>query len=167
MKTFSVKTVLIIFSAIIFLYTNANCQPAEKAMERIEQLKKVKLLDYLKLDEQASDKFLSKYNAYESKILEKKKALDKANDDLRESIKKEAGKDELSKKTQDVLKFQEELSSAVLEKMKGMKSILDEKKYAIFVVFENTFAQELRKRIMKLKDKFDGDEDMPHRKKKR
>lgn len=167
MKTFSVKTAIIIFSAILFLSINANSQPAEKAMERIEQLKKVKLLDLLNLDEQTSDKFLSKYNAYESKILEKKKALDKANNELRESIKKDAPKDDLSQKTQTVLKLQEELSDAVLEKMKVMKSILDDKKYAIFVVFENTFAQELRKKIMKLKDKYGNDEDMPLRKGKK
>ena len=146
-------TLLITALFLSFLTQNIFAQPPKRAMERIEQVKKIKLLDLLELDEGAAEKFLIKYNAAEKVINEKKEALDQATDKLQSKIIENAPKDELNKLSEQVINMQNELHNAYLEKIKAMKSILDEKRFATFLVFESNFIKELRKNIFERMNK--------------
>ena len=155
--------IILIFAASATLPLNS--QPARKVKERIDQMKKIKLLDILNLDEQTSEKFLSKYSFYEKKLHEKKKALDEASDEIEQVLKKGANKDELSQKSKKLLTAQEEFHSLVIEKLKAMESILNPTDYAKFLVFEQRFYEELQRILLKkFKQKDDGEQQAPHRK---
>ena len=76
MRIFKFSPVLIVLIAVFFAFSSTNtfAQRNIKAKERIEQVKKVKLLEVLELDEKAADKFLAKYTAWENKIKDKREA---------------------------------------------------------------------------------------------
>lgn len=164
------KTIIIIFIALYLLIdSNAFSQPNPKAIEQLKQFKKIKLLEILDLDEATAEKFLVKYNANEKKVEEKKKLLDDAVQDLENSLKNVASKDEISKKTERVLQVTQEFQKAIDESLQSMKSILNEVQYAKYIIFEQRFRGEVQKAIIERmkkrgRDDFDGDE--PPRKRK-
>jgi len=131
-------------------------QPPRKAMERMEQVKKIKLLDLLELNEAESEKFLVKYNAGEKAIMEKREALDRAVEALQNRVEEKASKEELIKQSENVINLQTELQNQHLEKLKSMKSVLNEKNYAMFLVFESNFMKELQRHIFDLMKKRGG-----------
>ena len=115
------KTIIIIFIALYLLIdSNAFSQPNPKAIEQLKQFKKIKLLEILDLDEATAEKFLVKYNANEKKVEEKKKLLDDAVQDLENSLKNVASKDEISKKTERVLQVTQEFQKAIDESLQSM-----------------------------------------------
>ena len=141
---------IILLIQMLALQNNVIAQSDNKAIERIESLKKIKLLEVLKLDEATADKFLIKYTTYENTIKEKKENLDNTADDLKNSLKSHESNDEIIKKSDKMIQLQEELQKIHLEKLKAMKSLLNEKQYAKYLVFENNFNRELRQNIFKV-----------------
>jgi hypothetical protein len=146
------QKLLIKFSVILLFLTlainSSYSQNALKAKERIMQLKKIKLLEILNLDEQGSQNFLVKYSSYEKKVEEKKVALDFAVEELETAVRKKQSKDELSSKTQKVLQAQKEFIEILEETSRSIKSILNEENYAKFLIFEHKFKDEIQKIIM-------------------
>ncbi|MCX7736970.1 MAG: hypothetical protein N2319_09680 [Candidatus Kapabacteria bacterium] len=162
---------LIIFPIAFFLMFNftASAQPNPKAMEQLKQFKKIKLLEILDLDEATAEKFLVKYNANEKKVEEKKKQMDEAVQDLENSLKNAASKDEISKKTEKVLQLTQEFQKVIDESLQSMKSILNEVQYAKYVIFEHRFRGEVQKAIierMKKRGRGNPDDEEPPRKRK-
>lgn len=144
------KFYLLILTGLLLINTGElSAQPAEKARERIQQVKKIKLLDVLQLDEKASEKFLSKYNYWEKQIQDKRDDLDNHYDDLESSLKRNAGKEEINQKTSEILRLRNELNNLHQEKMKAMRSVLDEIQFGKYVLFENKFMKELQSILIK------------------
>ena len=151
MKTSIFKTIALALLIIILsgaFYTISAQQP-RKALERIGQMKKSKLLEILDLSEESSNKFLSKYTAWEKKVLEQKKAIDEASADLESSLRKGDGKDVLIQKSQKLIEAQVKLQNLNTEKLKAMKEVLNDVEYAKFLVFEDRFPKELQRMILK------------------
>ena len=151
MKTSILKTIA--FTTLILLisgtFSYINAQPPRKALERIAQIKKSKLIEILNLSEENSNKFLSKYTAWEKKILEQKKAVDETSADLEASLRKGDGKDELIQKSQKLLDAQQNLQNMNTDKLKAMREVLNDVEYAKFLVFEDRFPKELQRMILK------------------
>jgi predicted RecB family endonuclease len=110
----------------------------------------------LDLNETESEKFLIKYNASEKAIQEKREALDRAVEALQNRVEEKASKEELTKQSDIVINLQTEFQNQHLEKLKSMKSVLNEKNYAMFLVFESNFMKELQKHIFDLMKKRGG-----------
>jgi len=121
-----------------------------KAKERIEQLKKIRLIDILELDESGAEKFFARYNQYQKKVEESLSNLRQAVSDLENSVRTKTNKD-YSRKSDVVIDKQAELANAVSEKLRALKSILTEEQYAKFIVFESNFAAQLQKMILERK----------------
>ena len=142
------------YSAIIFLvFTGLQAQP-KHARERIATLKKVKLLEVLKLDESASDKVLSKYSSWENKIEEQMEQFDKAEEQLTNALKS-GKKDEIKPLTANFIKERDDIIENAKSRDEDMKSLLSEEQFAKYLIFEKKFRQELGKQIMKRRDKRD------------
>ncbi len=146
-----VQKLLIIFIIAISAnsYLLAQGPDGERLKEKIEQVKKMKLLEVLDLDETTADKFLVKFNAMEKKISELQKSIDDVSYKLKNRIQEKAGADELSKSSSELLSLMEQLQNTQIEKLKAMKGILKDEQYAKYLVFENEFPKELRRHIMK------------------
>jgi hypothetical protein len=149
MLSFNYNIKKFIYLSLFFaLCTGLTAQPAEHARERIEMLKKMKLLEILNLKENEADKFLVKYNSTEQTIKEKQKNLDLAADELGLSLRANANEKEIIEKTNKMLQNQKELQDAMTKKYEVMKEVLAPKDFAKYVIFEKRFVERLRKLIM-------------------
>ncbi|MFH1049749.1 MAG: hypothetical protein V1779_02325 [bacterium] len=129
--------------------TDMDAQPPGKPKERIKQIKKMKLLEVLRLSEEEADKFLVKYTSWENKIEDQKDLVDKISDDLLNALKDDASIEDIKKLSQRLLSEQEKFGMMQIDKMKAMKEILDDKNYAKYLVFEDRFFKELSEMMMR------------------
>ena len=137
---------LILFSSsIVFSQNPPNMPP--KAIERINSLKKVKLLEVLELKEDDADKFLVKYNAYEKDIQDKMKALEDKTIELHQALNNNSK--ELDKITSSYITLKSDLDKAVNTKLADLKNYLTPEQYAKYLLFERNFQEELRKSVMR------------------
>ncbi len=159
MKQIIIKPIAFILFLFIFQATDAFAQPdAIRAKERFITMKKVRLLEILNLTEEKSNRFLSAYNISENKIFDLSRNLDQATDDLRELLAGQNVKaSELKQRTDNILKLQEELNAAHSEKIKSVKSILNEEEFAKYILFERHFQAEVRKHLMGRPERRRGD----------
>jgi len=127
------------------LFSQPNPQ---RAKERIDVAKKMRLLEILELNEAEADKFLAKYSIIEKNIKEKNDNFQNANEALIEYIEKNPSGKELSDKTNAVITAQEELHRAMESKLSGMKQVLSEQNFSKFVAFEIQFNRKMRKMLM-------------------
>ncbi len=172
MKTLILKNVIYL-TVLIGLITPklAQSQPAEFARERIETLKMVKLLEILDLNEDESNKFIVKYKTMEKSIKEKADKIDILEDELKLALKKDASDKEIKELSDKLVNTQNDFFSATMEKVKSMQSILSQKNYAKFLIFEKNFHKKLRNMLMDKSKKngnpnFDDDDGPPMRPRK-
>lgn len=167
--------VSIILFASLFFSSSDNLYAKGKQMERIKTMKKIRLLEVLELDANTSDKFLIKYNEYETKI---EKKMEEIRTNLKElkNILDESNKSNpiIKDKVNLLNKLQTELHNTISERDKDMKSILDEFTYAKYLVFEMGFKDKVVEKMMEMRGKNDeqpnGDKnhgDKPRNKEKR
>ena len=134
---------------ISFLAYGANAQPPNPhAKERVMQLKKIKLLEVLNLDEKTSEKFLAKYTSWEKKIIEKRDQIDLDMQDLEKAIRRDASKEEIVAKSNKAVADQKEMEALLFQAQEDLKSMLNETQFAKLIVFEHRFRGELQKAIM-------------------
>ncbi|MFC2131703.1 hypothetical protein ACFLSQ_09735 [Bacteroidota bacterium] len=145
-----IRSILLTISLLLFFTAiDTSAQPPHKAMDRIKQMKKMKLLDILDLSEEEADKFIVRYNSWDKKIDKQKEKIDKLADELMEAVKGDTPKEELKKKSGILLNAQEKFFGLQVEKLHAMKAILDVKNYARFLIFEDRFPKELGKMMMR------------------
>lgn len=130
---------------IIFFQTIAFSQPM-KMHERLFTVKKVKLMEYMNLDENKANKLLILVTKYENelknlneKIKNLSEKLDKDLDNLSES--------ELKKRNDELTDYLNKITNINKNKLSEARSLLSEKEYAKFQIFEYKFALELRKHL--------------------
>ncbi|MDT3738409.1 MAG: hypothetical protein RO257_02780 [Candidatus Kapabacteria bacterium] len=126
-----------------------------KAKERMETVKKMRLLEILELSDAEADKFLVKYTAVEKEIREKNTAFQDANDNLIEYIDKNPDGKEIAEKTNAVIQAQKELHAAVESKFSTLKYVLSEQNFAKMVAFEIKFEKRVRRMLLN-RDQMDG-----------
>lgn len=144
----------IVFFIFIFTSFSMFAEPTNRLKERIKTLKKVKLIEILDLSEDKSEKFMIKYNIYQSKIDSKNTEVDNAIQELENVASIKNSKIEIIKlKTNLLQKVQNELVFTIQERDKEIKSILNEVEFAKYLVFERKFANELRKSLLRLNKK--------------
>ena len=147
------------FIALVIMFVSAltlSAQPygdmqgkGQKAREKMSQIKKVKLLEILDLDEAAADKFLAKYTAWEKKIEAQRDKIQIAFDELQIALKAKKDKSELTKKTNAVISLQDGMMQMMKDMRSDMKNVLDDVQYAKYILFEHNFRKEMGKMLMK------------------
>jgi hypothetical protein len=135
-------SISIVFSSLIF------SQPSRKLMERIQTIKKVKLLETLDLNEDRSEKVLIKYNTYEDKFTQKIQEFDEVESDLEEAIYDE-NESKIIELTKKFLEIKDQLFRINEEKDNALKEILSSEEFAKYLIFEKRFRQELSRELIK------------------
>ncbi len=156
MKNLS-KILVFLFISIISFQSGAEllAQPGPKALKRIQQVKKMKMLDELNLDDKVADKFLIKYGAWEDKMNEKKEAIDIARKELDLAVQKKEDKSLLTQKSNKFLEAMADMGKTHLEKNNDMRNVLNEEQYAKFLIFEDRFMHDLQKTMFRMMKKGD------------
>ena len=120
----------------------------ERLRERIDDLRKVKLLDILDLQGSQVEKFFSVYNSYEDKFHAAKEAIDKSSRALQGAIGNGESDAELAKLTAALRDRIRDLEKIIEARFDDSKSVLTVKQYAQYVVFEARFREELQRMIL-------------------
>ena len=136
-------------------------QNRKNAMQKMDMLKKMKLLEALDLEADNSDKFLAVYSSYEKQINGKIEQLQNLKRELNKEIKDNASV--LKNKAESIISLQKEVNDLRFARLNELKKILSDKNFAKFILFEDGFGHEVNNALMKHKMSR-GKEDGDHRK---
>ncbi len=125
-------------------------QEGGKAKKQIDQLKKLKLIEALNLDDAAAEKFFVRYNTEQKKVDDARKFLDDAMNDL-DKAKSSGNNDRIKQLTQQTLDKHKQLQDASSEMLRSVREVLNEKQFADFLVFEAKFQEQIRKALLDIK----------------
>ena len=146
------------YIVILFAYLcSFNCSTAfsqnNQIKDKINQLKKIKLIDILRLDENNVDKFFARYGEQERKVEEQRLQLKNSLNQLEQAIHNNAAEKEIQQLIQNIHHKDIALVNATIEKQKALKSLLDDQQYAKLIVFEHQFMTKLQKALIDKKKK--------------
>ncbi len=149
--------ILLIFVSGTYLFAQGR---SYKAKERIHQVKLIKLLDILDLDDKTSEKFISKYMGLEKDLEKQRKQMDSSLDELEMSINKGEKKDKISEKTKKVMEQSKKFCNLMDERLLAVKPLLNDEQFAKLVLFEYKFAKEFQRMLIERRNRGGGP---PHR----
>lgn len=113
-------------------------------MERLEDLKKVKLLEAMKLDEEKGLKLISRYNDHRDRIRELERARMSIIEKLENSIAAGVADAEYQKSFNELSAAEKKIADSRSAYVNDLKEILTHKQIAEYLVFERNFAREIR-----------------------
>ncbi|GBD06099.1 hypothetical protein HRbin20_01701 [bacterium HR20] len=148
MKRLSSLTVAMFAATMLVAQPPAQQPPRAKPAERLAQFKKLKLIETLDLDEKTAEKFFVRYNEGQKKIDQARHDLRTAIGELEAAIRANVSDAELTAKTQAATKALQQLSSATLERLESVRSLLNPQQYAKLVVFEVRFIEGLQRAML-------------------
>jgi hypothetical protein len=138
-------TTTLISFLIVLLATNMlladNKIRSPRAKERMNMVKKMKMIEVMELDEAKSEKFLAKFNAYSKQLEDKRKQHRELVNKLDDAMKNNSK--EVPALTEQLLNSQDELNKINSEKTRDLRTILSETEFAKYLVFENNFINEV------------------------
>ncbi|OGU74481.1 MAG: hypothetical protein A3H45_10975 [Ignavibacteria bacterium RIFCSPLOWO2_02_FULL_55_14] len=114
------------------------------AVERVEQLKKLRLMEALRLDEETSIRFFARYNEHQEEL--RKIGLKRSGliDQLQLAIKGSAADADVDKLLKDILAVETLVIDARSKFLDTLRPVLTVKQIGQYVVFERNFNQDLR-----------------------
>jgi hypothetical protein len=122
--------------------------PNKKLRQRIEDLRKVKLLDVLDLKGDQVERFFAVYNDYTDRIEKVRIKIDESSRDLQSAIVADASEAEIKKLTKQVRDHIRDMGSLIDKRFDEVQPILSSSQFAQYVVFESRFRDELQRMIL-------------------
>jgi len=150
MKTLLRSTVLLLaLFAVPFALWGQDEELAapSKALERVEQFKKIRMMEVLALDEQTSIKFFARYGKYQRLLQELRRKQMQSLTKLQSLRKAMAADAEYARVIQELQTLEGESRDSKLKYIEELKEILTNKQIAEYLVFEMRFQQNLRELI--------------------
>jgi hypothetical protein len=115
-----------------------------RALERVEQFKKIRLMEVLNLDEQNSIKFFARYNKYQELLRDLRKKQAQALARIQALRKSNAADAEYGKMVDELLTLESQINEAKSKYVEELKPVLTSKQLVEYLVFEARFQQNLR-----------------------
>lgn len=139
---------ILIYSILIsiFLQAIAFSQPM-KMRERLLTVKKVKMVEFMKLPEEKTNKLLITVTKYEDKLINLNEQLRGLNKQLEDEIK-DMSLEDIKKINNKIGDTKSQITALKNEKFEEVRKLLDEKEFAKYQVFEYKFAVALKKHII-------------------
>jgi len=106
---------------------------------RIEQLKKVQMMDFLKLDEETSIRFFSRYNAFVEQQRDMGRRKNEIIDRLESMVRRNADPSEYTKVIAELSALGPESIRIREDYLAGLSELLPPDKVASYIVFERNF----------------------------
>lgn len=139
-------------SILFILSVSALISQPRKMHERMTTLKKVKLLEFLDLEESVANKVIMKIDSYEDQLRD-------AKEEMREKGRKiyneldDLSETEVKKQNDELIKLQKRIADIHQERLESMRTILNEQQFAKYQIFELKFAEEIRKHLIEFREK--------------
>ncbi len=141
-----VCTLVFVSAAFVSLAVSQDALPLGqgRALERVEQFKKIRLMEVLNLDEQNSIKFFARYNKYQEQLRDIRKKQVVALGQVQAFRKSKADDAEYGKTIDELLSLERQINDAKSKYVDELKQVLTGKQLAEYLVFEMRFQQNLR-----------------------
>jgi hypothetical protein len=153
-----VRKLLFVFGCMVSFFLTAAAQDAQppvqgKAAERVEQFKKIRMMEVLGLDEQASIKFFARYNKNldAMKDLRQKQVQSLAR--IQKLRKDKASEEEYANVVSELRSLEDQIHQTKSRYMDDLKDVLTNKQLAEYLVFELRFQQNLRDLVRDVQQK--------------
>ncbi|MEW5799479.1 MAG: hypothetical protein AB1728_10800 [Bacteroidota bacterium] len=138
------KIILLFLVSTVALVGQMRTPMGKRPMERLESYKKVRMLETLKLDEDKGLKLVSRYNQHRESVRnleeERKEILDK----LESKVNDNATDSEIQKSFNDLIEIEKKMFTAREKYLNELKEILTTKQVAEYLLFERSFARDIR-----------------------
>jgi hypothetical protein len=116
-------------------------------MERVEQLRKMRLIEYLEMKEEQSVRFMARMNEHEKQRKDLQRQKGESLDRLDQLLEKKADPRELQKVFADIAGYTTRMSEEHQKFFNGLNDILSVEQQAKMLLFERKFERELRDAI--------------------
>jgi hypothetical protein len=149
LKRFIVIGILLLCFVLI---TSAQEQrPQEPPLpHKVEQFKKMRLIEELHLDEETSIRFFARYNKQMDAIREIEWQRNTIIKQLKELIHSNANANEIETTLKNYEKFEGQIADVRAKFVEGLKDIFTPKQIAEYLIFEQNFNQNLREVIREM-----------------
>jgi hypothetical protein len=124
-----------------------------KASERVEQYKKIRMMEVLGLDEQSSIKFFSRYNKNVEVMKDLRQKQVQALASIQILRKSKATDNEYAKVVSDLRSLEGQVNQTKSKYIDDLKDLLTSKQLAEYLVFELRFQQNLRDLVRDVQQK--------------
>lgn len=141
------KFILLIPCMLVISGITVYGQNAEKMRERLKAYKKIMLMEKLKMNEEQSIKFFSRYAEHEELIKKAKSDIDHSVELLELSI--ESGKGDADKAIQTIFEKDLAMKKTIIDRMKAMKPVLSDAQYAKYILIEYSLLDDVKEAIKK------------------
>jgi hypothetical protein len=118
-----------------------------KAAERVEQFKKIRMMEVLGMDEQTSLKFFARYNKNLEVMKDLRQQQIKALGQIQTLRKEKASENDYAKVIRDLRSLEEQVHQTKSNYIDDLKDVLTNKQLAEYLVFELRFQQNLRELV--------------------
>ena len=113
------------------------------ARERVEQFKKIRMMEVLKLDEETSIRFFARYNKHQEGLREIAGKRDGLIDELANLRKSTASDAEYEKVFKELSAMESKITEERSRFLQELKSVVSTKQIAEYVIFERNFNRQL------------------------
>jgi hypothetical protein len=124
-----------------------------KAAERIEQFKKIRMMEVLGMDEQTSIRFFGRYDRNLDAMKTLRKQQLKALGEIQSLRKSRAADREYAKVVAELRSLEEQVNQTKSKYLDELKDVLTSKQLAEYLVFELRFQQNLRDLVREVQQK--------------
>lgn len=148
------KFLLFLFLSVFILVTQSNNSNAQQAVrnkkisQKIEDLRKIKLLEVLQLEGNQVENFFSVYNKHQQQLSALRTDIESSSKALQEMLNSGASDNELTAKVEALRKLNKNYDAEEEARFDAVKSILTANQFARYVVFETRFHDELQRKII-------------------
>ncbi len=145
----SVKYFNVIALLVILLSTSSTiAQPPEKARERIEAFKKMRMLEVMELSGETADRFIVRYNDYDKELKNKISVFENAVDELEKAVAAKSSEKTIKEKSEVLINAQKEVFNFIANRGNHFKEILNTEQLAKYLIFEKRFEDKLREMLL-------------------
>jgi hypothetical protein len=139
----------VIVVGLTFIVSAQDQRPPEPPMapHKVEQYKKMRLIEEMHLDEETSIRFFTRYNKQMNEIKEIQRRRNAIIKQLKELTQANAQSNEIESAVRSYVKLDAQIADVRAKFIEGLKDIFSPKQIAEYLVFEQKFNQNLREVI--------------------
>ena len=146
------------FTGVAILFFTVAAQDAQppaqgKAAERVEQYKKIRMMEVLGLDEQNSIKFFARYNKNLKVMKDLRQKQVQVLAGIQNLRRSKASDNEYTKIVSELRSLEDQVNQTKSKYIDDLKDVLTNKQLAEYLVFELRFQQNLRDLVRDVQQK--------------
>lgn len=133
---------------MILIAVPASGQPVERAKEKIEAFKKMRILEVLEISGETADKFILRYNELDKDMKDRVAKYEDAINALEDAIRTQSDDKIIQEKSQNVLNAQKNIHKIIEDRPTYFKDVLNTEQLGKYLLFEKRFEDRLREMLV-------------------